>query len=129
MAERVPAWLDQYWEAETMQTPEVKKDPMYTLLKEGQVDEFNRRRAAGESFDLRSADLRGADLRGLDARDLDLSNAYLRHADLRGLDLTHTNLEGASINSAKISGTYFPTSLSAEEITLSLVHGTRLRYR
>jgi hypothetical protein len=38
-------------------------------------------------------------------------------------------LEGASINSAKISGTYFPPSLSAEEITLSLVHGTRLRYR
>ncbi len=112
-----------------MQTPEVKKDPMYILLKEGRVDEFNRRRAAGEACDLRSADLRGTDLRGLDARDLDLSNTYLRHADLRGLDLTHTNLEGASINSAKISGTYFPPSLSAEEITLSLVHGTRLRYR
>jgi uncharacterized protein YjbI with pentapeptide repeats len=58
-----------------------------------------------------------------------MANTYLRHADLRGLDLTHTNLEGASINSAKISGTYFPTTLSAEEITLSLIHGTRLRYR
>ncbi len=46
-----------------------------------------------------------------------------------GVDLTHTNLQGASINSAKISGTYFPPTLSAEEITLSLVHGTRLRYR
>ncbi len=112
-----------------MQKPDVKNDPMYLLLKEGQVDEFNRRRAAGETCDLRHADLRGADLRGLDARDLDLSNAYLRHADLRGLDLTHTNLEGASINTAKISGTYFPPTLSAEEITLSLVHGTRLRYR
>jgi uncharacterized protein YjbI with pentapeptide repeats len=56
-----------------------------------------------------------------------MSGAYLRHADLRGLDLSETNLEGASINSAKISGTYFPTTLSAEEITLSLVHGTRLR--
>lgn len=112
-----------------MQNPEVKQDPMYELLKEGRVDEFNRRRAAGESCDLRSADLRGSDLRGLEARDLDLANAYLRHADLRGIDLTHTNLEGASINSAKISGTYFPAALSAEEITLSLVHGTRLRYR
>lgn len=112
-----------------MQTPEVKRDPMYHLLKEGRVEEFNRRRAEGEACDLRNADLRGADLRGLDARDLDLANTYLRHADLRGLDLTHTNLEGASINSAKISGTYFPTTLSAEEITLSLIHGTRLRYR
>ncbi len=112
-----------------MQTPEVKKDAMYMLLKEGRVDEFNRRRAEGEACDLRGADLRGTDLRGLDARDLDLANTYLRHADLRGLDLSHTNLQGASINSAKISGTYFPATLSAEEITLSLVHGTRLRYR
>jgi uncharacterized protein YjbI with pentapeptide repeats len=112
-----------------MANPEMKSNPMYQLLKEGQVEEFNRRRAAGESCDLRHADLRGADLRGLDAKDLDLANAYLRHADLRGIDLSHTNLQGASINSAKISGTYFPPSLSAEEITLSLVHGTRLRYR
>lgn len=102
---------------------------MVQLLKEGRVDEFNRRRAAGEACDLRNADLRGADLRGLDAKDLDLSNAYLRHADLRGIDLTHSNLQGASINSAKISGTFFPPSLSAEEITLSLLHGTRLRNR
>jgi uncharacterized protein YjbI with pentapeptide repeats len=87
-----------------MANPEMKSNPMYQLLKEGQVEEFNRRRAAGESCDL-------------------------RHADLRGIDLSHTNLQGASINSAKISGTYFPPSLSAEEITLSLVHGTRLRYR
>ena len=112
-----------------MQNPEVKKNPMYLLLKEGCIDEFNRRRADGEACDLRNADLRGTDLRGLNARDLDLSDAYLRHADLRGIDMTHTNLEGASINSAKISGTYFPPSLSAEEITLSLVHGTRLRCR
>ncbi|MCU7937113.1 MAG: pentapeptide repeat-containing protein [Candidatus Thiodiazotropha sp. (ex Dulcina madagascariensis)] len=112
-----------------MQKPEQKQDPMYLLLKEGKVEEFNRRRAEGETCDLQHADLRGVDLRDLDARDLDLSGAYLRHADLRGLNLSHTNLEGASINSAKISGTYFPAGLSAEEITLSLVHGTRLRIR
>jgi len=112
-----------------MQNPEDKQDPMYLLLKVGQVAEFNRRRAAGEHCDLRNTDLRGVDLRELDTHGIDLSGAYLRHADLRGLDLRHTNLEGASINSAKISGTYFPTSLSAEEVTLSLVHGTRLRYR
>jgi uncharacterized protein YjbI with pentapeptide repeats len=102
---------------------------MYQLLKEGKIEEFNQRRSSGEPYDLRNTDLRGTDLRDLDARNLDLSGAYLRHADLRGLDLSEANLEGASINSAKISGTYFPTTLSAEEITLSLVHGTRLRNR
>ncbi len=112
-----------------MLKPEVKTDPMVLLLKQGQTDEFNRRREAGESVDLRGADLRGADLRGLNVEGLDLGNAYLRHADLRGLDLSQINLEGASINSAKISGTYFPSTLSADEISLSLVHGTRLRYR
>jgi uncharacterized protein YjbI with pentapeptide repeats len=112
-----------------MQKPQIKQDPMYKLLKEGKIEEFNQRRAGGESCDLRNADLRGADLRDLDARNLDLSGAYLRHADLRGLDLSETNLEGTSISSAKISGTYFPARLSAEEITLSLVHGTRLRNR
>jgi uncharacterized protein YjbI with pentapeptide repeats len=109
--------------------PEDNQDPMFLLLKVGHVADFNRRRSSGEHCDLCNADLRGADLRELDARGLNLSGAYLRHADLRGLDLRETNLEGASINSAKISGTYFPASLSAEEITLSLVHGTRLRYR
>jgi uncharacterized protein YjbI with pentapeptide repeats len=110
-----------------MSQPEQKLDPMYQLLKHGQVEEFNRRRAAGERCDLTNADLRSADLRELNAKDLDLSGAYLRHADLRGVDLRDTNLEGTSISGAKISGTYFPSSLSADEITLSLVHGTRLR--
>jgi uncharacterized protein YjbI with pentapeptide repeats len=110
-----------------MQKPQQKLNPMYQLLKQGKIDEFNQRRHAGEACDLEQADLRGVDLRGLDASNLNLSGAYLRHADLRGLDLRTAYLEGASINSAKISGTYFPISLSAEEITLSLVHGTRLR--
>lgn len=112
-----------------MHKPQPNQDPMYRLLKEGKIEEFNRRRAKGEHCDLRNADLRGTDLRDLDAKNLDMSGAYLRHADLRGLDLSETHLEGASINSAKISGTYFPATLSAEEITLSLVHGTRLRNR
>jgi uncharacterized protein YjbI with pentapeptide repeats len=112
-----------------MQKPQLNQDPMYRLIKEGKIEEFNRRRADGEQCNLCNTDLRGADLRDLDARNLDMSGTYLRHADLRGLDLSETNLEGASINSAKISGTYFPATLSAEEITLSLVHGTRLRNR
>ena len=72
---------------------------------------------------------RHADLRGLVAGGLDMQDCYLRQADLRGVDFRKTRLEGASINGAKISGTYFPHELAAEEITLSLLHGTRMRYR
>jgi uncharacterized protein YjbI with pentapeptide repeats len=104
-------------------------DPLYRLLREGQVDEFNKRRKGGESCNLRACDLRSLDLRKLDATGLDLRDCYLRQADLRGVDFSQSKLEGASINGAKISGTYFPHELSAEEITLSLLHGTRLRTR
>ncbi len=104
-------------------------DTMYQMLREGLVKEFNTRREAGEVCELRGSDLRGLDLRNLDTQGLDLRDCYLRHADLRGVDLTHAMLEGASISSAKISGTYFPPELTAEEITLSLVHGTRMRYQ
>ena len=103
-------------------------DTMYQMLREGLVKEFNVRRKAGEVCELRGADLRGLDLRNLDAEGLDLRDCYLRHADLRGVDLSRAMLEGASISSAKISGTYFPPELTAEEINLSLVHGTRMRY-
>lgn len=109
--------------------PQIKEDPMYRLLREGSVEEFNTRRAGGEECDLRGCDFRHLDLRKLNASGLDLRDCYFRQADLRGVDLSEANLEGASINAAKISGTYFPRDLSAEELTLSLVHGTRMRYR
>ena len=108
--------------------PEIKDDPMYRLLRTGAIDEFNQRRANGETCELTGCDFRTLDLRRLDADGLDLRNAYLRQADLRGLDLSGANLEGASINAAKISGAYFPSELRAEEIALSLTHGTRMRY-
>ncbi len=111
------------------ESPEIKDDPMYRLLREGAVEEFNSRRASGENCDLSGCDFRTLDLRGLDARGLDLRDSYFRQTDLRGVDLYESNLEGASINAAKISGTYFPPELSAEELNLSLTHGTRMRYR
>jgi uncharacterized protein YjbI with pentapeptide repeats len=104
-------------------------DPMYLLLTEGRAEEFNRRRKAGETFDLRSANLRGLDLRALDCASLDLSNAYLRQADLRGLDLSTAKLEGASFHAARISGVLFPRGLDAPEILMSVQLGTRVRYR
>jgi len=111
-----------------MNTPEIKHDDMYQLLRNGEVSRFNQLRSAGGECDLQNADLRGLDLRELDARGLNISNGYLRQADLRGVDLSETVLDGVSISGAKISGTLFPKELSAEEINLSLLHGTRMRY-
>jgi uncharacterized protein YjbI with pentapeptide repeats len=58
---------------------------------------------------------------------MDLSGSYFRQADLRGVDLSTCQLAGVSLHNAKISGVLFPKSLSAEEITLSVAHGTRMR--
>ena len=108
--------------------PEVKKDPMYMLLREGRMADFNSRKAHGEKCDLTGCDFRGLDLRGLEANGIDFSNSYFRQTDLRGVDMSTCKLEGASINGARISGAYFPKELSADEITISLLHGTRMRY-
>lgn len=110
------------------QKPQIKQDPMYVLLRDVKIDEFNKRKQAGETFDLTNCDFRGIDLRGLDADGIDFSGCYFRQSDLRGIDLSNSNLQGASINGAKISGCYFPAAISADEIELSLNHGTRLRY-
>ena len=109
--------------------PQVKNDPLYQLLKNGKVKDFNQRKAAGEVPDLAHGDLRGLDLRGLDADGLNLEGCYLHTADLRGIDFRQTNLRGASVNGARIAGAYFPVALSADEINLSLMHGTCLRYQ
>ncbi len=101
---------------------------MYQLLRDGNIKEFNAIKASGEKADLVGCDFRNVDLRGLDAQGLDFSDCYFRQADLRGVDFQQCRLEGASINAAKVSGAYFPAELSAEEITMSLVYGTRMRY-
>lgn len=112
-----------------MAAPIISDDPLYRLLRDGEVDEFNQRMAAGEQADLTGCDFRHLNLQGLNASGLDFSNSYFRQADLRGIDFSDCqSLEGASIHGAKISGVYFPRQLRAEEITLSLEHGTRLRY-
>ncbi|MCX4189757.1 pentapeptide repeat-containing protein [Methylophaga sp. OBS3] len=112
-----------------MAAPIISHDPLYRLLRDGQIEQFNQRVAAGEVADLTGCDFRHMNLQGLNADKLDLSNAYLRQADLRGIDFRGCKgLEGASIHGAKISGVYFPKELSPEEITLSLQHGTRMRY-
>lgn len=109
--------------------PVIKDDPMYKLLREGHVKDFNQRKADGESCDLSGADFRGVSLVGLDADGLDFSDCYFRMSNLRGVDFRNARLQGASIHGAQISGAFFPIELDAYEIELSLEHGTRMRYR
>lgn len=112
-----------------MSKPSIKQDPLYQLLSQERVQEFNERRRELSTAELRDGDYRGRDLRNLDAHGLDFSNSYFRNADLSGIDFRDANLEGASLLDAKVSGTYFPEQLSADEILMSLKRGTRLRYR
>jgi hypothetical protein len=41
----------------------IPNDPMYRLLREGCITEFNVKKASGEKVDLRGCDLRGLDQR------------------------------------------------------------------
>ena len=108
--------------------PKITQDPMYQLLRDEKVEEFNSRRAQGERCNLKGVNLRGLDLRSLRAEGLDLSDSYFHGADLRGIDFRETRLEGASFKSANISGCYFPRELRPEEIEASVSHGIRVRY-
>ncbi len=110
-------------------TPQIKDNELYRLLREGEIEEFNSRKENGENCDLTSSDFRNVDLTGLNADGLDLSHCYFRMSNLRGIDFSNTCLEGASIHGAQISGVFFPTSLSSNEILLSLEHGTRMRHK
>lgn len=99
------------------------------MLREGRVATFNARVSENGPADLTNANLRMADLRGAELKGASLKGAYLRAADLRGQDLSSCDMEGASIGAAKISGVLFPANLPADEITLSVTHGTRMRVR
>lgn len=112
-----------------MNKPRIKSDPLYQLLRQEDIKSFNEQRDNLDASQLRSGDYRGRDLRNVNASGLDFSDSYFRNADLSGIDFRNTNLEGASLLDAKLSGTYFPSELSAQEIRLSLDTGTRLRYR
>lgn len=112
-----------------MTSTEVSVDRLHLLLRKGKIEEFNEQRKNLSTIDLSGRDFSGLDLRHLDAHGLDLSRCRFRQADLRGVDFSGARLERATIDGAKISCTCFPKELSPEEITLSLVHGTCLRYR
>jgi uncharacterized protein YjbI with pentapeptide repeats len=102
-------------------------DPAFKLLRVGDVDAFHEAVAGRDSVDYSGADLRGVDLRKIDIHNMVLRDAFLRDADLRGCDLRHLDLSGVSMRGAKIGGTYFPDNVTADEIRMSVRHGTRIR--
>lgn len=110
------------------QQPENANNPLVQLLLQEKIDEFNTRRAAGETCDCSGVLFRGLDLRGMQVTGISFKDAYFRGADVRGVDFRQCNLEGVSMAEAKVSGCYFPKQLSAAEIRLSVERGTRMRY-
>jgi uncharacterized protein YjbI with pentapeptide repeats len=112
-----------------MKKPVIKQDPLYQFLRNEDIDGFNAQRDQLDTSELKNGDYRGRDLRHMNADGLDFSSAYFRNSDLSGIDFRNTNLEGASLLDCKLSGVYFPSELSPDEIRLSLDTGTRLRYR
>ncbi|POA26877.1 MULTISPECIES: pentapeptide repeat-containing protein [unclassified Pseudomonas] len=112
-----------------MSQPKILDTPLYALLHKDDIEGFNRERPKSGPIDMVGGDFRGLDLRELNAEGIDFSDAYFRSADLRGIDFRDASLEGASLAHAQISGAYFPSELSADEILMSMNFGTRLRYR
>ncbi len=107
--------------------PKRDEDPMFVLIRDEKIDEFNKKKAGGAEIDFTGRSFRGLDLRGMDTDGIDFSGSYFRNADLRGVNFSTCNMEGASIREAKVSGALFPKGIGADEITLSLTYGTRMR--
>ena len=108
--------------------PLIYEDPLYQLLREGNVQEFNQRKTQGEKATSRVAISAISTCAGSTPPASTLPERYFRAADLRGVDFSKACLVGVSINGARISGAFFPVELSAEEISLSIQHRTRMRY-
>ncbi len=98
------------------------------LIQDEKIEDYNAYVETLEGgVDLSNSHLRGYDLRRCNLKNADLTGAYLRSSDLRGADLSLAKLEGASLKDAKVSGALFSHNISADELTMSIVHGTRIR--
>lgn len=110
-----------------MAAPLFLDHPAYRALRVDDLDGFHLAVINHTTVDFTGADLRGIDFRKADLSKIILKEAYLRDADLRGCDLRHMDLEGASFHGTKVAGAYFPANVSAAELQMSVVHGTRVR--
>ncbi|MEP1740238.1 MAG: pentapeptide repeat-containing protein [Kangiellaceae bacterium] len=102
-------------------------DPLYVLLRDEKVKEFNQQRESQLDIDFHDCDFRGLDLRGLNAKGVNFSGCYFRAADLRGIDFSESNMDGVSLAAAQVSGCYFPKNIAATEIWVSVDKGIRMR--
>lgn len=111
-----------------MAQPRFLDDLAFKALRLADFAAYNRAVAGQKRVDFSNTDLRGVDFRGIDdLTKLNVQGAYMRDADLRGLDIRTWDMEGCSLYHAKVSGAYFPATLSAQEVTMSVQHGTRIR--
>ena len=110
-----------------MTRPVFIENEAFKCLREGDLLKFGALIKNMDKLDLTGCDLRGTDFRQVDVTKLILNNAYLRDADLRGVDLRSNDLQGVSIRNTKMSGAFFPDTLSASEILMSHQYGTRIR--
>ena len=95
--------------------PLIYQDPLYQLLREGNVREFNQRKTQGEKCDLTYCDFDHLDLCGLAATGIDFTGCYFRAADLRGGDFSKMGQgspapSGPSRPTAQIRTALKPTS-------------------
>jgi len=111
------------------ETPKIDTENKgYILLRDRKIPEFNSLHEKGMiDTNLSGLSFRAFDLRKLSAGGLDFSNCRFKQTDVRGVNFADAKLEGASFYGAKISVAYFPPEFSAQEILLSVTHGTRLR--
>jgi uncharacterized protein YjbI with pentapeptide repeats len=111
-----------------MAQPRFLDSPAFKALRLGDFEVYNKEVAGEKQVDFSETDLRGVDFRGIqDLGKLGVHGAYMRDADLRGLDIRNWDMEGCSLYHAKISGAYFPASISSHEIATSVQLGTRIR--
>ena len=114
---------------ENQNKPRFPDDEAFRNLRAGEIDAFHKNIEGRDDIDFSGSDLRGAVLKGANLSNVNLRNCYLRDADLSGQDLRNHDMDGCSLQRAKVSGTYFPSDISATEIRLSLEFGIRMRHR
>ena len=112
-----------------LKTDKNSPSEIYHSIIEGDIEKAHNLIKAEDVVDLSSHSFRAVDLRALslENKKINFGNCYFKNTDLRGLDLAKSNLSGASLHNARISGVIFPNNISASEIELSVIRGTRLR--
>ncbi|MEO8326939.1 MAG: hypothetical protein ABI618_13880, partial [Nitrospirota bacterium] len=60
--------------------PKISLHPMYTLLRDGKIAEFNALFKTGEKPDLSNCDFRSVDFRGIEVAGMDFRGSYFRQA-------------------------------------------------